>query len=340
MTDSKESTVQERILITGACGFLGHHMVEHFLKTRPNAIILGIDKLSYASRGFERLRSNETYKNPRVHLFAADLCQPITPGLALEFGDLDYIVHTAADTHVDNSIRFPVPFIYNNVMSTVNLLEYARTLRNLKKFFYFSTDEVFGAAPDGVAYKEWDRHKPTNPYSASKAAAEDICLSYENTYKIPIVIINCMNLFGERQHVEKFIPKVINKVLKGEEVEIHADHNCENPGTRYYIHCRNVCSAVDFLLEHGVIGEKYNITGEREVDNLEMAQLIADTLEKPLKYKLVNFHADRPGHDLKYRLDGTKLWEMGWTLPVDFEHSLRKTIQWTLEHPEWLDWDF
>jgi len=329
----------ERILITGVCGFLGHHMVEHFIKTRPNVEILGIDKLSYASRGFDRLRSNEVYKHPRVHLFTTDLCNPITPGLGLELSGVDYIIHTAADTHVDNSISDPVPFVYNNVMSTLHLLEFARKCKKLKKFFYFSTDEVFGAAPDGVAYKEWDRHKPTNPYSASKAAAEDICLSYENTYKVPIIIINCMNLFGERQHVEKFIPKVIKKVLNNEEVEIHADPECKNSGTRYYIHCRNVCSAVDFLMEKGTIGDKYNITGEKEISNLEMAQMIAKVLGKDLKYKLINFHADRPGHDLKYRLDGNKLWDLGWKLPLNFYESLKKTILWTLENKEWLDWD-
>jgi dTDP-glucose 4,6-dehydratase len=244
----------------------------------------------------------------------------------------------AAETHVDNSISYPVEFINNNVKSTVNMLEYARSIKDtLDIFFYFSTDEVFGSAPDGVSYKEWDTHHPTNPYSASKSASEMLCLGYENTYKIPLMIVNVMNAFGERQHVEKFIPKVIKKILNDETVYIHSYPDKIRAGSRFYIHGRNIAAAVLFLIQHGTLGEKYNVVGEKEVDNLEMAQLIASIIGKPLKYEMVDFHSTRPGHDHRYALDGTKLFEMGWKLPLTFEESLRKTVEWTLENKKWLE---
>lgn len=327
----------ETILITGGMGFIGSHFVEHVHRTTDWNIII-VDKLSYASRGFERIRSMGLLSSPRIQVFTFDLSSSIPEGLVLEFGEVNYIVHMAADTHVDNSIDDPVPFIQNNVMSTVNLLEYARSVPTLKQFFYFSTDEVFGPALGDASYKEWDRHNPTNPYSASKSAAENICLSYKNTYSIPLVVVNVMNAFGERQHVEKFIPKCIDKILKDETVTIHANEDCTYPGSRFYIHARNIANAVLFLVKNGKVGEKYNITGERELDNLELAQMIAKELGKELKYEMVNFHANRPGHDIRYALDGSKLFDLGWKMPIDFEQSLKKTIQWTVEHPEWLKW--
>jgi dTDP-glucose 4,6-dehydratase len=327
-----------KILITGGCGFIGHHFVEHIYKNTDWDIIV-IDKLSYASNGFERLRDTETLINKRIKVFTSDLILPLSDGIVKEIGtDIDYIVHMAAETHVDNSIKDPKLFINNNIQSTVNLLEYARNeLPNLKTFFYFSTDEVFGPALGDTLYKEWDRHKPTNPYSASKSAAEQICISYENTYKTPLMIVNVMNAFGERQHVEKFIPLCIKKIMNKEKIYIHSYPDKITSGTRFYIHGRNIAAAVLFLIQNGKIGEKYNISGEREVSNLEMAQMIAKFMKKELIYEMVDFHSDRPGHDLRYGLDGTKLFEMGFELPLNFEESLRKTVEWTLENPKWLE---
>lgn len=328
--------MSKTILITGGCGFIGHHFVEHvFLNTDWNIII--IDKLSYASNGFERLRDTEVIDSPRVKIFTYDLVNEITPGLEKEFGNINYIVHMAAETHVDNSIKYPKLFVKNNIMSTFTILEYARKLKNLEKLFYFSTDEVFGPALNDTLYKEWDRHKPTNPYSASKSAGEQLCVSYENTYKLPIVIVNVMNAFGERQHVEKFIPLCVKKLLNDEKIYIHSYPGKKESGTRFYIHGRNIAAAVLFLIYNGVIGEKYNIAGEREVSNLEMAQMIAKFMNKELDYEMVDFHSDRPGHDLRYGLDGSKLFDMGFKLPVDFEESLRKTVEWTLDNQKWLE---
>jgi len=326
----------KNILITGGCGFIGHHFVEHILK-ETNWNISIIDKLTYASFGLERLKDTGAEGNKRVKVFTYDLSQPITIGLIKELGDVNYIVHMAADTHVDNSISEPVPFVKNNILSTLHLLEYSRKLQNLEIFFYFSTDEVYGPALGDKLYKENERHNPTNPYSASKSGAEQLCVAYHNTYQVPIMRINVMNAFGERQHVEKFIPKVIKKVLNGEKVEIHSYPDKKKAGTRFYIHARNIAAGVLFLIKNGKIGECYNLTGEKEVSNLELAQFIAETLNKELIYEMVDFHSDRPGHDLRYGLDGAKMNEMGWKLPVGFEESLKRTVLWTLDNQKWLD---
>ena len=326
-----------KIIITGGCGFIGHHFVEHVFKNTDWEIVI-FDKLSYASNGFERLRDTDTLNNNRVKVFTNDLTNPLPEGIIKEIGlNVDYIVHMAAETHVDNSIKDPKLFIDNNIYSTLNMLEYAKKLPNLKMFFYFSTDEVFGPALGDTLFKEWDRHKPTNPYSASKSAAEQICIAYENTYKTPLMIVNVMNAFGERQHVEKFIPLCVKKIINNEKIYIHSYPDKKTSGTRFYIHARNIADAVLFLIKNGTIGEKYNISGEREVSNLEMAQMIAKFMNKELDYELIDFHSTRPGHDLRYGLDGSKLFEMGFKLPINFEESLRKTVEWTLENQKWLE---
>jgi len=329
--------MSKTIVLTGGCGFIGHHFAEHVHKNTDWNIII-IDKLNYASMGLDRLRNNKLIESPRVKIFTIDLCNELSEGIKREIGNnVDYIVHMAAETHVDNSIKNPLNVITNNINSTVNLLEWARTLTKLQIFFYFSTDEVFGPALGDTLYKEWDRHRPTNPYSASKSAAENICIAYENTYKLPLIIVNVMNAFGERQHVEKFIPLCIKKVLNDELVYIHSYPDKKESGTRFYIHARNIASAVLFLINNGKIGEKYNIAGEKEVSNLDLAKLIAKFVGKDLKYEMIDFHGSRPGHDLRYGLDGTKIKEMGWAPRFKFEDSLKKTVKWTLNNLEWLE---
>jgi dTDP-glucose 4,6-dehydratase len=327
----------KKIIVTGGCGFIGHHFVEYIHKNTDWGIII-LDMLSYASLGLNRLRNNLLINSNRVKIFTIDLCNELSVGIKKEIGhDINYIVHMAAETHVDNSIKDPVRIINNNINSTVNLLEWARTLKNLEIFFYFSTDEVFGPALGDTLYKEWDRHNPTNPYSASKSAAENICIAYENTYKLPLMVVNVMNAFGERQHVEKFIPLCIKKLMNDELIHIHSYPDKIKSGTRFYIHSQNIASAVYFLINNGKIGEKYNITGEKEVSNLELAQLIAKIMGKELKYEMIDFHCSRPGHDLRYGLDGSKLFELGWKPKFNFEESLEKCVKWTLNNLEWLE---
>ena len=332
--------MSKTILITGGCGFIGHHIIEHIHKNTDWNIIV-LDMLSYASSGLDRFRSNGLLTSPRLKIITCDLSSQLSVGVKKEIGtNINYIIHMCAETHVDNSIANPVYTIHNNVMSTVYILEYVRELmkecHTLETFFYFSTDEVFGSALGDTLFKEGDRHHPTNPYSSSKSASEMVCLAYENTYKIPLIIVNVMNVFGERQNVEKFIPLCIKRILNDEIIPIHTYPNKEISGTRFYIHARNVASAILFLISNGKITEKYNIVGQKEVSNKEIALMIGKIIGKEPKLEMVDFHSSRPGHDLRYGLDGTKLKNMGFEFPVDFEHSLEKTVRWTLAHPEWL----
>jgi dTDP-glucose 4,6-dehydratase len=330
--------MKTRILVTGGAGFIGHHCIEHLLKNTDWDIII-IDSLSYASNGMDRLHDIKAFDEKRCKLLTFDLSHKLPWGVQKEIGQVDYIVHMAAETHVDNSIADPEVFVQANVVGTFHMLQFARSQGSLKRFVYFSTDEVFGPAPPGVAFKEWDRYNSGNPYSATKAGGEELCLAWHNTYKVPVMITHTMNAFGERQHPEKFIPLVVRKVLAGEVIQIHSNPGRTASGSRFYIHCRNIAAAMLFLLEKGEVGEKYNVVGEREISNLDLAQFIAKVIGRELNYQMVDFHSSRPGHDLRYCLDGTRMKDMGWTIPATFEASLEKTVRWMLQ-PENLKWLF
>lgn len=320
-----------RVLLTGGAGFIGHHVVEDILRNTDWDITL-IDRLD-CSGNLNRL-AEVGCPNQRVRFFYHDLRASFSDQLCAQLGEHDYILHLAAGTHVDRSIADPLSFVFENVVATCNLLEYAR--RGCERFLYFSTDEVFGPAPEGVRYKEWDRYKSGNPYAATKAGGEELALAFQNTYGVPVIVTHTMNVFGERQHPEKFIPSTIQKVRDGDTVTIHANRDCTKAGSRFYIHARHVASAVRFVLAHGLPGDKYNIVGEKEVSNLALAHEVAKTVGKPLHFEMVDFHSARPGHDLRYALDGSKLADMGWTPPDTFEESLRQTVNWTLGNERWL----
>jgi dTDP-glucose 4,6-dehydratase len=325
------------ILMTGGAGFIGHHVAEHLLLNTDHNLVF-LDRLDISgnlNRIAEVLERDPSFK-ARCKFIFHDLKAEINDYLGSQIGCVDVIIHLAAGTHVDRSITNPLEFVYDNVVGTANLLEFARS-RDIEQMIYFSTDEIFGPAPKGVMYKEWDRYNSGNPYSATKAGAEELCLAYHNTYKTPVKITHCMNIFGERQHPEKFIPMTIANVRDGKTVIVHADKTKTISGSRFYIHARNVANALMFIMDKGVAGDKYNIVGDREVSNLELAQLIADIQGKTLYYEMVDFHSSRPGHDLRYALDGTKLKEMGWNIPMTFDASLRSTINWSLKHSnKWL----
>lgn len=343
--------MSKTILITGGCGFVGHHFVEHFLKATDWKIVI-FDKLTYAANGFDRVRDIEAFDNARVQFFTVDLAQPIPEGVERETKDVSLIAHLAAESHVDRSISDPIPFVMSNVLGTANLLQYALGLDNLECFAYFGTDEVFGPArlsetvhqPHGYAYekhysyKEWDRYYSANPYAATKAGGEELCLAYHNTYGLPVIITHTMNCFGERQHPEKYIPMIIRAGLLGKTVTVHAYPGLDRAGSRFYIHCRNVAKAYHELLLHSVIGEKYNIVGEREVNNSALVDFIGDIMKVHIEKKFVDFHAARPGHDLRYALDGHKLKAEFLRGPamMPFEYSLESTVRWFIKNKRWL----
>jgi dTDP-glucose 4,6-dehydratase len=324
----------KHILITGGAGFIGHHFVEHFLKN-SNCKISIIDSLNY-SGNLDRLRNINAFDDTRVLTLTASFSQEIEQNIIKEIEDIEYILHLGAETHVDNSIVNPEPFVISNVLGTMHMLNFAKKLKNLKCFFYFGTDEVFGPASEGVFFKEEDTHNPKNPYAATKSAGEMLVKSYLNSYNLPCVITRTMNVFGERQHPEKFIPLVIKNLLQNKTTYIHADSTKTIPGSRSYIHARNVAQAYSFLIDNYKIGEEYHIVGEKEIDNLSLAKFIADYLNKPYNFELIDFHSSRPGHDLRYALSGKKMKNLGWKPPKTFFESLEKTINWFINNPKWL----
>ena len=333
----------KNVLLTGGAGFIGHALILELLE-RTNYNIVCLDRLDSSGtceRIYSVIKRNKDYSK-RLRFVFHDLKAPLNDYVQNKIGPVDYILHLAAGSHVDRSITHPLEFVMDNVVGTANLLEYCRNLTVRPLFYYFSTDEVFGPAPEGVFYKEWDRYHSGNPYSASKAGAEELCLAFSNTYKMPMVITHTMNVYGERQHPEKYIPLCIKRVMSGEKIYIHADKECKNAGKRHYIHTSDVCDAVLFLMNKWekkelAFCDKYNVVGSQEVDNLQLAQMIAEYLDKDLNYQLVDFHSSSPGHDLRYSLCGEKMKKIGWE-PKPLKETLRNTIDWYLnsQNKDWL----
>lgn len=339
--------MSKNVLVTGGAGFIAHHVVDKILSETDWRIVT-LDRLDYSgnlNRLNEVVMSYPAKERKRVRVVHHDLKAALNPQIVSTIGKIDYIAHLAAGSHVDRSIQYPMEFVMDNVVGTVNLLDYARNLNSLEKFVYFSTDEVFGPAPAGIKYKETDRYNSTNPYSASKAAAEELVVAYENTYKLPVIITHTMNVFGERQHPEKYIPMCIKRVRDNQRIMVHSNAEKTKAGSRHYIHAKDVADALMFLYNYdtstlpvdfgGAKCQKFNIVGPKELDNLQVAQFIADVQGKPLNYEFQDFHSSRPGHDLRYALDGGKMEAMGWK-PNPIEDRLAQTIEWTLKNDRWL----
>jgi dTDP-glucose 4,6-dehydratase len=352
------------VLITGVGGFMGSHTLRHVLTTTDWKII-GIDSFRHMGKTDRITQQLSDQDLSRLTLIRHDLTVPFSEQFEQKLKDIDYVLNIASESHVDRSITDPREFTENNVALILTMLEWLKKRNNtpipcnnfpvcddgypgnhshfnpVKSFIHISTDEVYGPATDHN-HKEGEPYRPSNPYSASKAAQEAICYAYWRTYNLPIVITNTMNIIGEMQDPEKFVPKVMKQIANGEKVTIHASKDGQ-PGSRYYLHARNQADALCFLLKNIVPTrypakdlDRFNIVGEKEVNNLEMAELIAKFYGAELNYELVDFHSSRPGHDLRYGLDNTKLKELGWVAPFSFEESLKSTIEWTKNHPEWL----
>jgi len=337
----------KRALITGGAGFIAHHLIGQVLKNTDWEVIT-LDRLDYSgnlNRLHDLMLSFEPEVRKRVKIVHHDLKAELNPLVRFEIGAVDYVLHLAAGSHVDRSIEYPMEFVLDNVVGTCNILEFARSQTNLERFIYFSTDEVFGPAPNGIKYAENDRYNSTNPYSATKAGGEELAVAYENTYGLPIYITHTMNVFGERQHPEKYIPMCIKRIRDGETVTIHSDSTRTIPGSRHYIHAEDVSSAILFLLNYEGKFEptwgnakcpKFNIVGAEELNNLELAQIIAESQGKELNYELVDFHSSRPGHDLRYALDGDKMKQLGWVPAKSVKERISEVTKWTLENDRWI----
>ena len=325
---------KKKILITGAAGFLGSHFVEETL-INTDWEIIALCRLTYVGDMRRIVDSLHVQKYAeRIKIIYHDLKFDFPPHIIESIGEVDYVTHIAANSHVTRSIDYPKQFFEDNVMGTLNLLEWYRKYSPKALFINYLTDEVFGPAPDGYDFKEDDRWRPSNPYSASKAGAGAAGIAYHNTYNLPIIHTYTMNLFGERQHKEKFIALAIDLIHKNKPVKIHAQldnyGNVEYVGQRHWLHARNAANATLFLLKNGKAGEHYNVVGDREMYNDDMVKEIARIMNKPARLEYVDLNKSRPGHDRRYSLDGSKLQNMGWKQPIDFETSLHKTIDWVL----------
>lgn len=336
--------MNKKVLITGISGSIGCHVLAHIMNNTDWDIV-GIvtfrhrgeaDKIEMMFKGHPDWRS-------RVNLIPHDLIGQFSERTKEKIGKINYVINLASLSDVEVSIKDPVTFIQNNIWSTLNMLEYARDAE-LDIFLQFSTDEVFGPCEEGQRFKEWDAIVPSNPYAASKASQEAIAISYWRTYNIPLIITNTVNNFGEYQQPNKFPVIVQKKIANDEIVPIHGKE--DEIGTRYYIHSRNAADALLFILKNTIPHkhipnavdkpDRYNITSDDKLSNLELAQEIAEAMGKELKYEFVDHHSTRPGHDKNYSLSGEKLKNLGWQQPVNFKDSLKNTIDWQVNHPEWI----
>jgi dTDP-glucose 4,6-dehydratase len=336
--------MKTRVMITGMGGSIGVHMLDHIMLNTDWEVI-GVD--SFRHKGyFDRIEQTVSH-NPgwaeRITSITHDLTAPFSYREIEDIGKIDYIINLASLADVWESVEDPVPFIRNNIELMLTMLEFARVVKP-KAFIQFSTDEVYGPTKSGEGHKEWSTILPSNPYSASKAAQEAIAISYWRTYGVPLVITNTMNNFGQFQGSSKYPVIIQKKLMAGEEITIHVGKDGEM-GSRFYIHSRNVADAVLFILKdtpHMHIPgsqdkpDRYNIVGNAQVDNLELAKTIARLMDLPLRYKLVDFHSSQPGHDLHYGLDGQKLHDKGWQPKVSFEDSMKATIDWQIKNPKWI----
>jgi dTDP-glucose 4,6-dehydratase len=335
----------KRVLITGMGGSIGIHMYDHIM-TNTDWEVVSID--SFRHKGyFDRIAQTISH-NPewakRTKSFTHDLTAPISHRQIKDIGHIDYIINLASLADVWDSVADPVPFVRNNVDIVLNMLEYARVVKP-EAFIQFSTDEVYGPAAVDQGHPEWATILPSNPYSASKACQEAIAISYWRSYGVPVIITNTMNNFGQFQGSSKYPVIIQKKLMAGEEIEVHAASDGQL-GSRFYIHSRNAADAILFILKNtkpymhkpGEVDrpDRYNVVGSQRMNNLELAQEIARLMDKPLKYKLVDFHSKEPGHDLHYGLDGKKLHDLGWKAPVSFEKSMKDTIDWQTKNPEWI----
>jgi dTDP-glucose 4,6-dehydratase len=333
--------MKRTILITGGAGFIGSHVVRRFVAKYPEYIIVNADKLTYAGN-LENLTDIEKEKNYKFEKI--DIVEKQSVLDLFEKYNFDSIIHLAAESHVDRSITGPDEFVFTNIVGTVNLLNAA--LKNWKNafegrlFYHISTDEVYGSLGKTGLFTEKTAYDPKSPYSASKASSDHMVRAYNHTFDVPTVISNCSNNYGPNQFPEKLIPLVINNIKNNKPIPVYG----KGENVRDWLYVEDHASAIDLIFHRGKVGETYNIGGNNEWKNLDLILLLCRIMDNKLNRipgtsgKLITYVKDRPGHDLRYAIDSSKLQkELGWSPIPEFADGLEKTVEWYLTNIKWLD---
>ena len=333
--------MKKNILITGGAGFIGSHVVRLFVNKYPDYNIINLDKLTYAGN-LENLKDIED--KPNYKFIKADICDFDTILKLFQEENLDGVIHLAAESHVDRSIKDPFTFAQTNVLGTLSLLQAAKETwkdnYDNKMFYHISTDEVYGELEfDGSLFTETTSYDPHSPYSASKAASDHFVRAFHDTYGLPIIITNCSNNYGPYQFPEKLIPLFINNIVNKKPLPVYG----KGENVRDWLYVVDHARAIDIIYHKGRIAETYNIGGFNEWTNIDLIKVMIKTVDKILGNKegeslnLITYVTDRAGHDLRYAIDSNKLKnELGWQPSLQFEEGIELTVRWYLENQEWM----
>lgn len=329
----------KKILITGGAGFIGSHVIREFVTKYPDYGIYNLDALTYAGN-LENLRDVEEYAN--YTFIKGDIRDGGFMHELFQTHPFDGVIHLAAESHVDRSIKDPMAFIETNILGTVNLLNAAKsawTDMDGKRFYHISTDEVYGSLGEEGFFLETTSYDPQSPYSASKASSDHFVRAYANTYGLPVILSNCSNNYGPYQFPEKLIPLTINNIKNQKPIPVYG----KGENIRDWLFVIDHARAIDTIFHKGVQGETYNIGGFNEWKNIELVYLLCDIMDKQLdrapgsSRELITFVKDRAGHDLRYAIDASKIKnELGWEPSLQFEEGLEKTVRWYLSNEKWL----